>query len=119
MRKVFTKKYAGSPNELIGWSFFGTQGVESSYVKYFFFLYPFSNIKNFQTNGQSLPTSRERATHINHNISIWLGGAWSLSANVVALDYFFSTNLIDMAIHTNHHKSSETSDLVSFDMEDI
>lgn len=32
MRKVFTKKYNGSPDELIGWSFFGTQGVESSYV---------------------------------------------------------------------------------------
>lgn len=33
MRKVFTKKYVGSPDELIGWSFFGIQGVESSYVK--------------------------------------------------------------------------------------
>lgn len=36
MRKVFTKKYEGSPYELIGWSFFGTQGVESSYVRTIF-----------------------------------------------------------------------------------
>lgn len=70
-------------------------------------------------NGNSLLTSRERAFHINHDISIWLGGAWSLSANVVALDYVYSTNLIDMAIHVNHHKSSQTTDLVSFDMYDV
>lgn len=36
MRKVFTKKYDGSPHDLIGWSFFGTQGVESSYVRSMF-----------------------------------------------------------------------------------
>lgn len=32
MRKVFTKKYKGSPTEPTGWTFFGRQGVESSYV---------------------------------------------------------------------------------------
>ncbi|KAJ6642033.1 hypothetical protein Bhyg_06979 [Pseudolycoriella hygida] len=101
MRKVFSRKYEGSPDEQIGWSFFGRQSVESSYM-----------------DGYSLLTSRERANYINHNISIWLGGTWSLSANVVALDYFYNTNLVDMAIHTNHHKSSQTTDLVSFDMVD-
>ncbi len=33
MRKVFTKKYRESPDDLVGWSFFGRQGIESSYVK--------------------------------------------------------------------------------------
>lgn len=33
-----------------------------------------------------------------------LGGPWSWGANVVALDYVMSTNLIDIAIHTNQNK---------------
>ena len=64
-----------------------------------------------------MPTTRERSELINPDISIWLGGPWSLSANIVALDYFLNTNLIDIAVHTNYHKSSAISDLVSFDME--
>ncbi|KAG4079735.1 hypothetical protein HA402_014866 [Bradysia odoriphaga] len=100
MRKVFSMKYNGSASDHIGWSFFGRQGVESSYI-----------------SGSSLLTTRERAYRINHDLSVWLGGIWSLSANVVALDYFYSTNLIDMAIHINRHKASQISDLVFFDMD--
>lgn len=80
--------------------------------------YRFSTITIIvQTSGSSLLTTRERAYRINHDLSVWLGGVWSLSANVVALDYFYSTNLIDMAIHINRHKSSQISDLVYFDMD--
>lgn len=72
----------------------------------------------FKNNGQKLTTTRERANQLNKNLSIWLGGPWSLSANVVAVDYFMSTNLIDIAIYTNRHKSYERNgnQLIHFDM---
>lgn len=56
---------------------------------------------------------------MNKIINTRLGGPWSLKANVVAIDFFMSTNLIDIAIHINRHKSFELNEkkYIHFDIQ--
>uniref|UniRef100_A0A336KCN0 CSON007042 protein n=1 Tax=Culicoides sonorensis TaxID=179676 RepID=A0A336KCN0_CULSO len=86
MKNLFTKKSKDSPNG-IGWVFMATQELATSY-----------------TTGEKMKSPGERASEINAKVMPMLGGPWSWNANVVALDYVMSTNLIDMAIHTNQNK---------------
>uniref|UniRef100_A0A1B0A2E1 Phosphatidylinositol-specific phospholipase C X domain-containing protein n=1 Tax=Glossina pallidipes TaxID=7398 RepID=A0A1B0A2E1_GLOPL len=57
--------------------------------------------RNTSMNSEKLLTSKERASRINPKVANWLKGPWGSTANVVAMDYFSSTNLIDMAIYSN------------------
>lgn len=57
-----------------------------------------------QSSDEKMKEPGERAAEINSKVIPMLGGPWSWGANVVALDYFMSTNLIDIAIHTNQNK---------------
>ena len=98
MRKIFTRKYDDRPRN-IGYTFLGVQGIDSSYAP-----------------GLTLPTARERANSINKNISNWLGGVWGLDANVVAVDFFCSSNLIDIAVYVNGHKDFGINEFVNFDI---
>lgn len=55
---------------------------------------------------------------ISSNVTSWLGGPWSLTANIVAVDFILSTNLIDIAVYSNSHKKTATHNLISFDVTD-
>lgn len=33
-----------------------------------------------------------------------LGGPWSWNVNTISIDFFMSSNLIDIAVHTNQNK---------------
>lgn len=52
-----------------------------------------------------METAKERAAILNPKVTSWLKGPWSLTANIVALDYFSNTNIIDVAIYANMHKA--------------
>ncbi|XP_063701308.1 uncharacterized protein LOC134831500 [Culicoides brevitarsis] len=86
MKNLFSKKSKDSPNG-IGWVFSAVQGYQTSY----------------QSN-EKMKEPGERAAEINAKVIPMLGGPWSWGANVVSLDYFMSTNLVDIAIHTNQNK---------------
>lgn len=70
----------------------------------------------FQSPGLHLPSARERANSINRNISRWLSGVWGLNANVVALDYFCGSNLVDIAVNANLQKRSNSSQYLIIDI---
>lgn len=72
----------------------------------------------FQNSYNKLQTAKERASHINSKVSNWLRGPWGTTANVVALDYFSSTNIIDVAINANIQKafSKLNRDYVKFEI---
>lgn len=57
-----------------------------------------------KTSDEKIKEPGQRAADINAKVIPMLGGPWSWGANVVALDYVMSTNLIDIAIHTNQNK---------------
>lgn len=63
-----------------------------------------------------LPSARERANTINKDISHWLNGPWGLIANVIALDFFCSSNLIDIAINANNHRALQSNRLMNYDV---
>uniref|UniRef100_A0A1A9WD25 Phosphatidylinositol-specific phospholipase C X domain-containing protein n=1 Tax=Glossina brevipalpis TaxID=37001 RepID=A0A1A9WD25_9MUSC len=86
MRLLFSKKKS-SPVQDEGWIFNAIKSLEKS------------------VTSEKLLTSRERASRINPKVSNWLKGPWGSNANVVAIDYFSSTNLIDMAIYSNLQKA--------------
>lgn len=125
MHKIFTKKIENSPQN-VSWIFFGIQGVDASYVsneRHFFSIFDTLMNNNwwlliFQSPGLHLPSARERANSINRNISKWLSGVWSLNANVVALDYFCGTNLIDIAVNANLQKRTNNSQYLVLDIND-
>lgn len=74
---------------------YGIQSVDSSYV-----------------SGLHLPSARERVSTINRTFSQLLSGAWSMTANVVAFDFFLSSNLIDTAVHANQQKTINNTNYV-------
>ncbi|XP_013107454.2 uncharacterized protein LOC106087092 [Stomoxys calcitrans] len=86
MRLLFSKKKS-SPVQDEGWTFNAIKSMEQS------------------LNMEKLQTAKERALHINSKVSNWLRGPWGKTANVVTLDYFSSTNIIDVAINANIHKA--------------
>ncbi|XP_017474481.1 PREDICTED: uncharacterized protein LOC108365049 isoform X2 [Rhagoletis zephyria] len=86
MRLLFSKKDT-SPVQNEGWVFQATRSMEQS------------------LNNKKLETAKERAGILNPKVTSWLKGPWSLTANVVALDYFSNTNIIDVAIYANMHKA--------------
>ncbi|XP_053955767.1 uncharacterized protein LOC128861561 [Anastrepha ludens] len=86
MRLLFSKKDT-SPVQNEGWVFQATRSMEQS------------------LNNNKLEKAKERAAILNPKVSSWLKGPWSLTANVVALDYFSNTNIIDVAIYANMHKA--------------
>ncbi|XP_067647321.1 PI-PLC X domain-containing protein 1 [Eurosta solidaginis] len=86
MRLLFSKKNS-SPVQNEGWVFEAVRSMEQS------------------LNNDKLETAKERATVLNPKVTSWLKGPWSLTANVVALDYFGNTNLIDVSIYANMHKA--------------
>ncbi|XP_028895405.2 uncharacterized protein LOC105211107 [Zeugodacus cucurbitae] len=86
MRLLFSKKH-NSPVQNEGWIFQAIRSMEQS------------------LNNNKLETAKERAALLNPKVTSWLKGPWSLTANVVALDYFSNTNIIDVAIYANMHKA--------------
>lgn len=44
------------------------------------------------------------AALLNPKVNQWLKGPWGRNANVVAMDYFSNTNLVDLAIQVNAYK---------------
>lgn len=51
-------------------------------------------------------------------MSMWLSGAWGLNANVVALDFFEGSNLIDLAVSFNALKRPTNDEYFSADLPD-
>jgi hypothetical protein len=45
-----------------------------------------------------------------------LGGPWSLKANVVLLDFAFSTNFVDAAVYVNKIKGAAHGNFTVIDM---
>ncbi|XP_037818231.1 uncharacterized protein LOC119608056 [Lucilia sericata] len=86
MRLLFSKKKT-SPVRDEGWIFNAIKCMEQS------------------LNTNKLQTAKERALHINTKVSNWLRGPWGSTANIVTLDYFSSTNIIDVAIYANIQKA--------------
>lgn len=119
MQTIFSKEFENSPQNA-SWVLFGIQGVDASYVSNKRKKLHASDKRNwpsekwivFQSPGLHLPSARERANSINRNVSNWLSGIWGLSANVVALDYFCGSNLIDIAVSANLQKRSNNSDYI-------
>lgn len=87
MRLLFSRKPDSPVQYDDGWVFLAVTSIEQT------------------LNSHKLRTAKERAARVNPNINLWLSGPWGLNANVVAMDYFSNTNLIDMAIRVNAHKS--------------
>lgn len=62
--------------------------------------------------------ARDRAIKINPKISSLMSGPWSGNANIVALDYFSNTKLVDIAIYSNIQKAFHyiNKDFVKFEI---
>uniref|UniRef100_A0A9I3FHB5 Phosphatidylinositol-specific phospholipase C X domain-containing protein n=1 Tax=Anopheles epiroticus TaxID=199890 RepID=A0A9I3FHB5_9DIPT len=88
MQNLFSQKHPDAPRN-IGWSLHGVQGFQGSY--------------NEEDATYLMPA--ERASIVNPKLMQLLGGPWSQRANAVLVDYFANTNLIDLAINTNHYKT--------------
>ncbi|EDW69471.2 uncharacterized protein [Drosophila virilis] len=86
MRLLFSRK-PESPVQDDGWIFHAVKSIEQA------------------LNTHKLQTAKERAALINPKVNQWLNGPWGLNANVVAMDYFSNTNLVDVAIQVNTHKA--------------
>lgn len=50
-------------------------------------------------------TSIDNASRVNSQIISSLTGVWILKANVVSLDYVFSTNLVEVSLYVNQQKA--------------
>ncbi|KAH8371725.1 hypothetical protein KR093_008728, partial [Drosophila rubida] len=87
MRMLFRKK-KDSVVQDDGWIFLARTSFEHGY----------NMRRKFQ------PT-KERAALVNPKVNLWLSGPWGFNANVVAMDFFSNTNLIDLAINVNTHKA--------------
>lgn len=42
---------------------------------------------------------------INPKVISWMSGPWSENANIIALDYFSNTKIIDLAVYSNIQKA--------------
>jgi hypothetical protein len=61
-------------------------------------------------------TSIDNARKVNSQIISSLTGAWVLKANVVSLDYVFSTNLVDISLYVNQQKTLQTQNYFVIDV---
>ncbi|XP_017042983.1 uncharacterized protein LOC108089317 [Drosophila ficusphila] len=86
MRLLFSRK-PDSPVRDDGWIFTAVRSMEQT------------------LNAHKLETAKERAAVLNPKVNQWLKGPWGNNANVVALDYFSNTNIVDWAISVNTHKA--------------
>nr|XP_016935507.2 uncharacterized protein LOC108014008 [Drosophila suzukii] len=86
MRLLFSKK-PNSPVRDDGWIFTAVSSMEQT------------------LNAHQLLTAKQRAAVLNPKVNQWLKGPWGNNANVVAMDYFSNTNLVDLAIQVNAHKA--------------
>ncbi|XP_017028066.1 uncharacterized protein [Drosophila kikkawai] len=86
MRLLFSRK-PESPVKDDGWIFTAVRSMEQT------------------LNSHKLQTAKERAAVLNPKVNQWLKGPWGNNANVVAMDYFSNTNLVDLAIQLNAHKA--------------
>lgn len=84
-----------------------------------FILFSLSIESRSQAPYTRLPSARDRAHSMNRNMTRWLsGGAWSANANAVAVDFFTSTNLIDIAVSANQMKAININNLLVIDIFD-
>ncbi|XP_039486158.1 uncharacterized protein LOC120448289 [Drosophila santomea] len=99
MRLLFSRK-PDSPVRNVGWIFTAVRSMEQT------------------LNAHQLQTSKERATVLNPKINKWLKGPWGNNANVVAMDYFSNTNIVDLAIQVNAHKAfiMANNDFINLDI---
>uniref|UniRef100_A0A6P4E5L5 Uncharacterized protein LOC108038273 n=1 Tax=Drosophila rhopaloa TaxID=1041015 RepID=A0A6P4E5L5_DRORH len=86
MQLLFSKK-PDSPVRDDGWIFTAVRSMEQT------------------LNTQKLETAKKRAAVLNPKVNQWLKGPWGNNANVVAMDYFSNTNIVDLAIQVNAHKA--------------
>ncbi|EDW80088.1 uncharacterized protein Dwil_GK24125 [Drosophila willistoni] len=98
MRLLFSKK-PDSPVQDEGWIFYGVKSMEET------------------LNSHKLQTAKERAAFINPKINQWLKGPWGMNANVVAMDYFSNTNIVDVAREINIYKGFLSSNEKFFNIE--
>lgn len=90
MRDIFKQKYKSS-DENYGWVLDATQSQEMAFIDDF---------------DKSSTTTRDIAERINQKIMPSLGGSWSEKANVILLDFIFSTNLVDISLYVNQQKGN-------------
>ncbi|SPP84657.1 uncharacterized protein LOC117587458 [Drosophila guanche] len=86
MRLLFSRK-PGGPVQDDGWIFTAVKSMEQT------------------LNTHKLQTAKQRAAVINPKVNQWLKGPWGMNANVVSMDYFSNTNIVDLAIEVNAHKA--------------
>ncbi|KAH8395280.1 hypothetical protein KR222_008193, partial [Zaprionus bogoriensis] len=91
MRLLFSRKPDSPVQDNDGWVFLAVKSIEQA------------------LNAHKLQTAKERAALVNPKVSLWLNGPWGLNANVVAMDYFSSTNLVDLAIRVNARKAFQAA----------
>ncbi|XP_055372978.1 uncharacterized protein LOC129606608 [Condylostylus longicornis] len=101
MRVLFTQKDELELTKNKGWIFEAITTIEETL-----------------NSQKTIKSARNRASELNSNILNFIGGPWSLTANVVTLDFFSSTNLIDIAIYANSHKAFTyaNNNLTKFDI---
>ncbi|KAH8302873.1 hypothetical protein KR044_011452, partial [Drosophila immigrans] len=87
MRMLFRKK-KDSVVQDDGWIFLARMSFEHAY----------------NTRYKFQP-AKDRAELVNPKVNLWLSGPWGFNANVVAMDFFSNTNLVDLAINVNAHKA--------------
>lgn len=64
-----------------------------------------------------MPSTRDRADKINLQMLPIIGGPLSIHCNVISVDFFLSTNIVDVAIYTNLHKNvNRNNNLLKFDL---
>lgn len=86
MRLLFSKK-KDSPVQENGWIFTAVRGLEQT------------------LNSHKMLTAKERAEVLNPKVNRWLKGPWGKNANVVSMDFFSNTNIVDLAIQVTTHKA--------------
>ena len=52
---------------------------------------------------------RKMAARTNRNITSWYRNQWSETANIVAVDFFHSTDIVDVALKANLKRAKCTS----------
>lgn len=68
---------------------------------------------SYSTNASS---SIDNASKVNSQIISSLTGAWIFKANVVSLDYVFSTNLVEISLYVNQQKALQTQSYFVIDV---
>lgn len=48
---------------------------------------------------------RKMADSVNQNVSNWYAGNWGPTTNIVAVDFFRGTNIVEVALYFNNKKN--------------